>query len=192
MKAAGFAVAGGQSLRMGRDKAVLRWRTTDLLGHTLDRLRDACGSAAILSGPTRRFAERGVPVHPDLLKDAGALGGILTGLGTLAEGYGLFLAVDLPLVPAALLRHLLVLAEGQDAVVPVTAVGPEPLCAVYSWSTAATIRARINRGEYKMTSFWPDVRVLRVEEEDLRHWGDPGLMFLNVNTPLDYERARDA
>jgi molybdopterin-guanine dinucleotide biosynthesis protein A len=176
---------------MGRDKALLRWRTTDLLGHTLDRLREACASVAILSGPSRRYPERGVPVHPDLRKDAGALGGILAGLGTLTEGGGLFLAVDLPLVPAALLRHLLALAPGQDAVVPVTASGPEPLCAVYSWSTAAAIRARIDRGEFKMTSFWPDVRVLRVEEEDLGRYGDPERMFLNVNSPEDYDRARE-
>jgi len=190
--AVGFAIAGGQSLRMGREKSLLPWGKSDLLGHTLDRLALACGRTAILSGPSRRFAERGVVVHPDLLADAGALGAILTGLAALGEGFGLFLAVDLPLVPVALLHHLLAGAKGQDAVVPVTATGPEPLCAVYACSAATAIRARIDRGDFKMTSFWPDVRVLRVEGEELRRYGDPDRLFLNVNSPEDYERARGA
>src|SRR5262249_28339515 len=148
------------------------------------------GRTAILSGPTRRFVDRGLAVHPDLLVDTGALGAILTGLAALGEGCGLFLAVDLPLVPVGLLRHLLGLAKEQDAVVPVTTGGPEPLCAVYAWSAAAAIRARIDRGELKMTSFWADVRVRQVGVDELRPYGDPDRMFLNVNTPADYERAR--
>src|SRR5262245_20532381 len=111
---------------MGRDKALLPWAGATLLDHVLTRLREVCGEARILSGPEERYADRGVPVHRDILVGAGALGGVYTGLSCLRGRFGLFLAVDLPLVPAALLRRLLELADGYDAVVPVSPGGPEP------------------------------------------------------------------
>jgi hypothetical protein len=44
-------------------------------------------------------------------------------------------------------------------------------------------------GDFKMTSFWPDVRVREVGLEELVVFGEPSQLFLNVNTPEEYERA---
>jgi molybdopterin-guanine dinucleotide biosynthesis protein A len=173
---------------MGRDKALLPWGDTDLLGHTLRRLGKACTQTAVLGRSD--LEGRGVPVYPDIVVDAGPLGGLLTGLAALEADVSLFLAVDLPLIPVPLLEHLLSLAEGFDAVVPISPTGPEPLCAVYTAACAKPIRARLDRGELKMTAFWPDVRVRRVESADLRAFGDPAVLFLNVNSPADYDHAR--
>jgi molybdopterin-guanine dinucleotide biosynthesis protein A len=180
MSVVGFAVAGGRSRRMGRDKALLPWGDTDLLGHTLARLREVTPDVRILCGPELRYADRGVPVDVDLIDDAGAIGGVLTGLGAAAGRVGLFLAVDLPLVPVALLRRLVELADGYDAAVPVSSAGPEPLCAVYGPGCLEPIRRRVGAGEFKMTAFWPDVRVRAVAEPE---WGiaDAPDPFRNVN-----------
>lgn len=174
---------------MGRDKALLAWKGTDLLGHTLDRLRAACPDVRILSGSEPRYADRGVPVVVDTARDAGSLAGVVAGLETV-DGPGLFLGLDLPFVPATLLAHLLMLAEGADAVVPVSPSGPEPLCAVYGRACLAPARRSIAEGRLKMTAFWPEVRVRRVEAADLAAFGDPGLLFRNLNSPDDYEAAR--
>jgi len=91
---------------MGREKSLLPWGGTDLLGHTLARLRSLTDDVQILSGGEARYADRQVPVHLDLLADAGPLAGVLTGLERAAGRIGLFLGVDLPLVPAALLLRL--------------------------------------------------------------------------------------
>lgn len=186
--AVGFAVAGGQSHRMGEDKAFLKWGASTLLDHTLARLREACGEVRILSGQKPRYADRGRPIDTDLV-DAGPLGGVLTGLERLAERgpseAGLFLAVDLPHVPVELLRWLLELAPGWDAVVPVGERGPEPLCAVYQASCREAIRGRIGRGDLKMTAFWPDVRVREVTSDELLSFGDPAALFRNLNSPED-------
>jgi molybdopterin-guanine dinucleotide biosynthesis protein A len=184
---------------MGRDKALLPWGDTDLLGHTLRRLSrglthrrlgPTSAETAVLSGSSHRFADRGVHVYPDIVIDAGPLGGILTGLASVKADLGLFLAVDLPLITVPFLEYLLTLAPDHDAVVPLSPSGPEPLCAVYTRTCAEPIRNRIARGELKMTSFWPDVRVRRVEPHEIAAFGDPATLFLNVNSPSDYERAR--
>ncbi len=186
----GFAVAGGRSERMGTDKALLGWGEATLLDHALERLRQVCRDVRILSGPTRRYLERGAPVIVDAVENGGPLGGVLAGLEALGDGPGLFLAVDIPLAPADLLRRLLELSVDHDAVVPVTVGGPHPLCAVYRRSCVAPIHRRLAAGERKMTCFWPEVRVREVNQSELARFGDPELLLRNVNAPEDYQALR--
>lgn len=193
MRTVGFVVAGGRSTRMGRDKALLPWGATTLLGHAAARLREVCDEVRLLSGSRERYAEQGLPVDVDVVAEAGALGGLLTGLQRLApEAPGLFLAVDLPLVPVELLSHLLERSADADAVVPLSPGGPEPLCAVYRGSCRAAVERRILAGDLKMTSFWPEVSVRRLEVRELAAFGDPSRVFRNLNAPEDYAALAEA
>jgi len=176
---------------MGRDKALLPWGTSTLLDHALARLREACPEVRILCGPETRYTDRGVPVQADLRPGAGPLAGLEAGLLQVQpEAVGLFLGVDLPFVTAALLSGLLQRSEGFDTVVPVWAGLPQPLCAVYRATCLGPVQQRLESGELKMTSFWPDVRVREVRERELRAYGDPAALLRNLNTPEEYERAR--
>ena len=186
----GFVVAGGKSRRMGADKALLPWEGSTLLDHAIARLSDVCHEVVILSGAEPRYTDRGLPVVVDRDPDTGALVGVASGLAGLEASRGLFLGVDLPFVPVALLRHLLALAEGWDAVVPASPEGPEPLCAVYGRACREPVWRAIREGRLKMTAFWPDVRVRVVSTEEVRAFGDPSSLFRNLNTPDDYERAQ--
>jgi molybdopterin-guanine dinucleotide biosynthesis protein A len=188
-RAVGFALAGGHSLRMGRDKALLPWGRTTLLDHTLTRLRECCGDVRILCGPTPRYLDRAAPVEVDVVAGVGPLAGVLTGLELLEGRSGLFLATDLPRVPAALLKQLLKLAETHDAVVPVSPEGPQPLAAVYRGTCLAAIRRCLDRGEFRVTSFWSRVKLREVTREELQAFGDPATMFQNLNTSEDYAAA---
>jgi molybdopterin-guanine dinucleotide biosynthesis protein A len=184
--ATGFVVAGGQSRRMGRDKALLPWAGTTLLDHAIGRLRRVTDDVRVLSGPVPRYMSHGLPVIADAVHDQGALGGILSGLMALERPHGLFLAVDLPGVPPALLEALLAAAPGFDVVVPVSHLGPEPLCAVYSRSCLEPVRRRLAAGEAKVTCFWPDVTVREWGPSEVARFGAPADLFANINDPEDY------
>jgi len=175
---------------MGRDKALLPWDGSTLLDHAVARLRAVCASVRILSGRQRRYDDRGLPVETDAVPDAGPLGGIYTGLLGMGDGTGLFLGVDVPFATVELLRRLLDLSKGHDAVVPLSSRGPEPLCAVYRSTCLEPIRRRLAAGERKATSFWPDVDVLQAGADHLASLGPIDDLFRNVNTPADYESAR--
>jgi molybdopterin-guanine dinucleotide biosynthesis protein A len=183
--ATGFVVAGGQSRRMGRDKALLPWAGVTLLDRALQTLQQVCGRVAILCGPVARYEDRGVPLIVDRVQGAGPLAGLIAGLETLGEEPGAFLAVDLPGVPPALLADLVERSAAADAVVPLSNSGPEPLCAVYTRACLEPARRRIAAGERRMTSFWTDVRVVRVGPAELARFGDPAALFRNVNTAND-------
>lgn len=185
----GLVLCGGRSERMGRDKALLPWAGTDLLGHAIDRLAGVTSDVVLLGGPARRYAERGLPVLADRDEDGGPIAGLEAGLAHADGRAVVLLAVDVPLVPASLLRALLDRLDGHDAAVPVSPHGREPLCAAYGPACLGAIRARVAAGERKMTAFWPDVRVREVGPAELAAFGDPAAMFVNVNEPADLERA---
>ena len=185
----GFVVAGGRSERMGRDKARLPWRETTLLDHAVARLRAVCAETRVLCGPEPRYLDQGVAVVTDTAAPACPLTGVYSGLQSLDRDVGLFLAVDLPEVPPAFLSFILEAAEGWDAAVPVHAAGAEPLCAAYATSCREPIRKRLEAGDLEMTSFWPEVQVRRVTEDEIRAFGDPLRIFRNMNTPGDLDGA---
>lgn len=185
--AVGFVVAGGRSMRMGCDKALLPWRGSSLLDHALGRLREVCGDVRILCGAAPRYEGHGATIVVDRVTDAGPLGGLEAALEAAEGRPALFLAVDLPFVTAGLLALLLERLDGWDAVVPVVGGRPEPLCAVYGPGCLPSVAARLAQGERRMTCFWPDVPVREVREPDLDGLGDPVMLFHNVNTPGDFE-----
>jgi molybdopterin-guanine dinucleotide biosynthesis protein A len=173
---------------MGRDKALLPWGDTDLLGHALARLRAVTEDVRILCGPKRRYEDRNTPLVLDRVEAVGPIAGILAGLESADGRAGLFLAVDMPGVPVGLLSRLAEVAEGYDAVVPASPRGPEPLCAVYAPSCLEPLRLRIAGRDLRMATFWSELRTRVVDREEVRRFGDPEAVFQNVNAPEDLER----
>lgn len=183
--ALGFVLAGGQSRRMGRDKALLPWGGATLLEHALRRLRPLCDEVFVLCGPGQRYLDHGAPLLLDAQAGQGPLAGLLAGLERLDRRPGLFLAVDVPRVPGGLLAFLLAALAGHDAAVPALAAGPEPLVAAYTRACLGPARRRFAAGERRLTCFWPDVDVRRVGPDELAPFGAPERVFANLNAPGD-------
>lgn len=101
----GFVLAGGRSSRMGRDKALVELAGKPLICWALETLRGARLSARIAGAR----AELGAfaAVLPDDAADLGPLGGVCSALKWATAEWAVFLAVDLPLVPASLIRFLI-------------------------------------------------------------------------------------
>ena len=77
-----------------------------------------------------------------------------------------------------------------DLVIPRTERGYEPLCAAWSAACAGPIRRRIQNGLLKTALVVEELRVEEIGPEVLASCDPHGLLFVNVNTPHDYERAR--
>ena len=173
---------------MGQDKALLPWGASTLLDHAIHRLREAAGEVWLLTGEAPRYGDRGLPVLLDALPGSGPAAGLLAALER-ADAV-LLLAVDVPAVPAELLRWLGAGLAAADAVVPCSPAGPEPLCAAYAASCAGPLRRRLEAGDRRMTSFWSEVRVQAPGAPELARFGDPERIFANLNEPADLVRAR--
>ncbi|HEY7294732.1 MAG TPA: molybdenum cofactor guanylyltransferase [Dehalococcoidia bacterium] len=186
---AAAVLAGGRSSRFGRDKALLEIGGETLLQRTVATLQAAVGDVLIVGPPERAEQAPGFAVVQDELPGIGPLGGIYTALRARPGRSVVTVAVDMPFLNAALLRHLVALASDADVVLPIVDGRGQQLHAVYGPATLPWIEAQIASGDYKIDRFFPHVRVHRVEEQELRRF-DPALRsFQNVNTPELWEAA---
>jgi molybdopterin-guanine dinucleotide biosynthesis protein A len=165
----GFILAGGRSRRMGTDKARIAWGRGTLLTHAVDRMRQVASKVFVVgsveSAPVR--------VLPDVFPESGPLGGLQAALAQTVTDWNLVLAIDLPLVPAGLLRFITEQRkDGVSAVVPLTkAAGPathsrrnsdnladptasldwlQPLCGLYHRRVLSDFERALSHGEYSI------------------------------------------
>lgn len=134
---------------------------------------------------------------PDTHESWGALGGIHAALAASQTTWAIIVACDLPLVTAELFSRLWQFtqeteAEMFDAFVPIQPDGrPQPLCAIYRRESCAAIAGQlINQGEHKPRALLATIRTRWVSFGELSDLSGSADFFLNVNTPVDYKRAR--
>lgn len=116
----GLVLAGGQSRRMGRDKAALEWAGGTLLSHAVALLGRAGAARVWVSG--NHAAYRGIP---DALPGLGPLGGLASALAVIPDGLLWVIPVDMPLLSVALLHRLRDAGPGS---VRIFAEYPLPMC----------------------------------------------------------------
>jgi molybdopterin-guanine dinucleotide biosynthesis protein A len=180
-------LTGGRATRMGGiRKATLRIGGRSIIERQLDVLRGIAAPIFAVSSAAGE-AEGGLEIVRDRFSDRGALGGIYTAIEASPHDRVLVVGCDMPFLSAPLIEYM----NGIDAdiVVPRSERGYEPLCAIYSRGCAAAVRARIERGQLEASVMPDGVRVVEVGSETLAEYDAHGLLFVNVNTPHDYERA---
>ncbi len=175
---------------MGADKALLDFGGHTLLERAIAVVRETTPNFAIVGDPEKFAAYE--PVIADLYPGCGPLAGIHAALLHSSAELNLMLAVDMPFVTRELLAFLFAAANETDAivVVPRTARGFQPLCAVYRRAFASTAEEALRAGNYKIDAVFPGVAVRVIEEEELARAGFSERMFFNVNTPNDLRTAK--
>ena len=178
-------LAGGQSRRMGRDKAHLPTGAGTLLERIVERLSPVVDQVIVAGGPQLSIDE--VRWVPDARPGAGPLAGMAAGLAAMSGELGWTVACDLPDVEPGIGELLFAAAPDVDAVVPRLDARPECLCAVYRAGLAGRILTMLDAGERRVTALLDGLRVRYVDAVDLRRV-DPELhSFRNLNTPDEYQ-----
>ncbi|HTV05664.1 MAG TPA: molybdenum cofactor guanylyltransferase [Acidobacteriaceae bacterium] len=196
-----FVLAGGRSVRMGYDKALLELNGRPLIQHVLDKLCALRFSPQIVG--SRPDLASYAPVIHDNYPNNGPLGGIEAALAASNTHQNLFLPVDLPHLPIEVLRWLIERATTTEAMatVPRLQGRPQPLCAIYSRTLLPHARAALNEGNAKVTDAVERAETATGERIDAfemetvaaaQSWDQPLPLhrwFRNVNTPADFEKA---
>lgn len=180
---AGVVLAGGDSRRLGRDKAVLSFAGEPLVARAAAKLA-AVVEPVVIADRGRCYLEGFLSVTDG--PGAGPLAGLLGAAAALPGRSLLALACDLPLLPAALLAALAEKAAFDWALAR-TGRGAEPLCALYSPAALARLEHRAAAGVYSLHDLDTErgLSVLWLGPDELARFGDPARMFLNVNRRED-------
>ncbi len=175
MKPRPFLLCGGQSRRMGRDKALMEHPEGGTLLERAARLLETVLEPPILlSGDGARYQKFAYPEIADAKPDCGPLGGILAALEHSAPAPVLILAVDMPHVTEADLRSLLesqgpslTLAQAKDRL--------HPALSLWDSSTRDGLREALNAGRYALMPLVEALNPVRVElpAEHLSNWNEP-------------------
>jgi molybdopterin-guanine dinucleotide biosynthesis protein A len=126
----------------------------------------------------------------DVRPGLGSLGGIYTAV-TEGPAPVVCVAWDMPFVAEALLRTLAEGLSDHDAVLPESdgRRGVEPLCAAYGPACRNAIAASLDAGDLRAIGFHDRIDVGILPLSEVRRFGDPGLLFFNVNTADDLASA---
>lgn len=190
LEACGVILAGGQSTRMGTNKALLPFEGQPLIARLADRFRTWFAQVIIVTNTPDTYAFLNLPMYSDRIPGLGPLGGLEAGLQASRFEHAFFCATDMPFVEEGLVRYMVGLAPDHDIVVPVLDGEYEPMHAVYARSCLPGITAKLDARRLRLISIYEECRLRPVTEAEIQTFGDPERLFFNCNTPEDLERAR--
>jgi molybdopterin-guanine dinucleotide biosynthesis protein A len=189
---AAILLAGGQSRRMGRDKAHLPFEGVPLAARVHATLGEVFPRVLVV-GRDRAFPVPEAWCIGDRHPGGGPLEGLATGMEALLslaqDATVLLAACDMPRVSLPLLRFMAGQQGDWDALVPQSTRGSEPLLAVYSLRVLPRLRAFLALGEHQATRFLQTLRVQPIAAEVVRRYDPSGASFLNLNRPEDVAAA---
>lgn len=185
-----IVLTGGGSSRLGMDKALALVGGKGLMQRVIERLAPISDKILVV-GPLYHFsAPPGCIIESkeDLFPGKGPLGGVYTGLAASKSPYNIVVACDMPFLNTALLRYIIKLSPGFDAVVPRAEKGIEPLHAVYSKSCLSAIETQLDN-QLKITRFLNTANVRYVEQSECQIFDPQLLSFFNINSQADLAQA---
>ncbi len=179
----GIILAGGSSIRFGQNKAFIDIDGIRLIDRIAEKMKNIFEQVILVSNEKERYEYIGIPVIEDLIKGLGPIGGIYTGLMSISNQAGFFIACDMPFVNKQLIRYMVDVQDNHAAVVPMVADNAEPLHAIYSKSCLGTIKKLIDSNAYQIRLSYEKMPVRYIKEDEIKKFCVPSKAFSNINTP---------
>lgn len=176
----GVLLVGGESRRMGTNKAFLKIGESTLGERSLAVLNNVCQEVIISSRQAQPYESFGYPIIIDRIIDKGPLGGLYSILTEAKHDYVFVVACDMPLLNEEGIRSLYEQVEDYDALVPRALGRLHPLHAFYHKRILALVEQNILQERLRITEVLNECRakIVQIEEN-----------LMNVNTPYDWEKA---
>jgi molybdopterin-guanine dinucleotide biosynthesis protein A len=186
--------AGGQSSRMGEDKALKIFLGHPLIQRVVERISPIADELIVTTNRPDDYAFLKLPLVSDLKPGRGALGGLYTAIASTSNPIVAVVACDMPFASPALIEAAtqLMVEEGADVVIAKSEEGFEPLHAVYRRATCLpAIEAALEADQWKVVAWFPQVKVRVLTPDEIRRYDPSGLAFWNVNTPEEFSKAEE-
>jgi molybdopterin-guanine dinucleotide biosynthesis protein A len=178
-------LAGGESRRMGKDKAALQFRGRPLWQIQFELLRKLQPSEIFISARTDpTWRPEDVRFVADIPPSRGPLSGLAASLAQMHTTHLLALAIDMPFMTNKFLRYLCAKIEASRGVVPKIDNRTEPLTAIYPREAEIDFRRALAGADFSLQSLTRrlvetgKLRAIHVTEQEK-------VFFLNVNEPAD-------
>jgi molybdopterin-guanine dinucleotide biosynthesis protein A len=187
---AGLVLAGGQSRRMGRDKAALLFAGESLLERAVKLLASQLADVRVGVRPEQSHdaIRARYPLIEDRFADIGPAAGILSAHLSNPDCGWLVIACDMPLLDADTIAALIAARDIQADATAWASVAdgtPEPLCAIYEPGTLAAFLESVRAGGNPSPRSW-----LQSVRLSLLDASDPAALK-SANTYGELEKMQD-
>ena len=184
--------AGGQSSRMGEDKALKFFLGRPLIQRVIDRMKPIADELIVTTNRPAEYEFLGLRLVPDLKPGRGALGGLYTAIASATSPLVAVVACDMPFASRMLFEGALrlMVEEEADIVIAKKDENYEPLHALYRRETCLpAIESAIDADQWKVISWFPQVKVRTLTPDEVKSFDPSGLCFWNLNTPEEFVEA---
>ncbi len=185
----GIILAGGDSSRMGTNKAFLRFGGTSLIERVLNVFMAQFDQTIIVTHDPERYKGFRIRVFKDALDVKGPLTGIYTGLLHSRSDHSFVTACDMPYLNPRLIAYMVDVAGDFDAVVPLVNGLPEPLHAIYHRRNLPVILESLRSDDRRIARLFERIRVRYLTDNEITYYDPERRSFMNLNTPAEYKEA---
>lgn len=181
MKVSGIVIAGGKSLRMGRDKSSLVYRNQSFLERAVDLLQHFTGD--IIVSLNNQITGKPYKIISDTVQNTGPIGGLYTCLPHIKNDRALVIPVDMPLLNVDVLQYLLQQADLNKKISVFKAGGRlQMLTGLYHKEIVPLLQKQIEAGDYKLRN------LLKSIPHQIIDAGEFNNLFININTPAELQK----
>lgn len=184
MNVGAIILAGGKSSRMGQDKGLMLLNNKPMIAHLLATVKNITNDIIIVSNSTE-YQQFGIEVREDLIKDAGPLAGIYTGLNFSKHTNNIVLSCDVPFVSRNLLTFLIENSHQYDVTIPENSEKTHQVIGVYNKSCIPIFKAELENNQRKIKLALSKVNLHIVDANKFSQ-----REFMNINTPNELNEAR--
>jgi len=188
VEASGVILSGGESSRMGVNKAFIEIQGKRIIDSIVKLLSILFPEVIIVTNTPLDYACINARIVTDIFPQKGSLGGIYTGLFYSSHPHSLVVACDMPFLRREVIEYITGKIGSNDVVIPHLSDGYHPLHAVYSRRCLPFMERLIEKDDLRIVNFFKKVRVKEVSGKDLSRVDPDFSSFININTPEDVRR----
>jgi FdhD protein len=179
-------LAGGTSMRMGSNKALLPFGAGLLIEAVYRQLRGIFAEVILVTNTPEQYQFLPCRKVADLYPGMGALAGLHAGIFHSTTPAVFAVACDMPFLNEELIRFLASKLPGFEAVVPCSPTGQEPLHAVYGKECLPEIENFMADGRKKILDVIPRFNTREISASEVRLLDPDFSSFININTPEEF------
>lgn len=185
-------LAGGDSKRMGTNKAFLKLDGQNIIDIVFEKLAGFFKEVIVVTDRPKEFGYLPARLTTDFINEGekNALRGIQAGLTVSSFFSSFVVACDMPFLSLPLVNYMSSFAEDFDVVVP--RIGPyyEPLFAFYNKKALGTINCHLEKKKFKIFDLYSVLNVKEISEQKVSFFDPKKLSFFNINTKEDFLTAK--
>ncbi len=189
IKPTGIILCGGQSKRMGQNKALLKLGEILLVEHVILALKPVCGEIIISTNncdldflPYRKIKDK--------LTGIGPIAGFHSSLSESNTEENLIISCDTPFITSQFLNTLISKSNGFDIVLPVYNNRIQTMIGFFKKRVLAQIKRNIENGNYVPVNIFENSNI-NLLQVNIDNFADAGQIFYNINSLEDYEKAKE-